>query len=165
MVTSGIVAQSNGNDCGARRRERGRTGVRRAVILVCMAAAAAGCVRVPEVRPSYHLPDGMAGLFILNRGNRAVFNTKQPVTEGDKTLAEVEPKRYAFVVVAPGAHTLHCPGLSLTREVELDAKAGEIYYLAVEMVGTPQIQHCMLIHQSRNPRSDIFFDLLPQGTD
>jgi hypothetical protein len=129
--------------------------------LACAAAAAlaTGCAK-DEARPVYSLPAGMAGLFVINHSDRAVFNAKQPVSDGGQVIAQVEPRRYAFVPIAVGEHSFHCDNLSMTREVPVTAVAGQIYYLKLEMVETPQIQHCALI--TPKDATGYFPDVSPQ---
>jgi hypothetical protein len=135
--------------------------------LVCLgtALALAGCAQPAQDAPApvYSLPAGMAGLYVLNASQETVFPAKKAVSDWGTEIARLDFGRYVFLPIAPGRHNLHCDDLPLTNDVTIEAAAGRLYYLRIEMGATAQVQHCELLTQATGNAS--LRRMEPQGQD
>ena len=135
--------------------------------LVCLgtALAAAGCAQPAQDAPApvYSLQPGMAGLYALNISQPTVFPSKKTVSDWGTEIARLDHGRYVFVPIAPGRHNLRCDDLPLTNDVTIEAAAGKLYYLTIEMGATAQVQHCELITQATG--NALLRRMKPEGQD
>jgi hypothetical protein len=113
---------------------------------LALALALAGCARTQDAAaPVYSLPAGMAGVYVLNLSERSMFESNKTVSDQGRQIASVGPGRYVFVPIAPGRHDFRCDDLPLTNDVTINAVAGRLYYLRVEMGATAKTQNCDLL--------------------
>jgi len=73
-----------------------------------------------------------AALIYLVRAETKGSRTRIPVFIDGKELAMTAPRTYVYLEVAPGKHTLS-DVTDKERRLELDAKAGNIYFVSEEI--------------------------------
>jgi hypothetical protein len=127
--------------------------------------AAAGCAQRAQdaAAPVYSLQPGMAGLYVLNASQETVFPSQKTISDGGTEIARLGYGRYVFVPIAPGRHNLRCDDLPLTNDVTIEAAAGRLYYLRIEMGATAQVQKCELLTQATGNASLRL--MKPEGQD